>query len=283
MYSPEFAPQVSIQTEAPGLTPEQIEALVTQPIEWRTRGSDPAIFIHPRTLRRHRNLRSGKQALLRDRGLVAERFAVSTATSRRDPAAADAAEPRPAPFSFSGSHPTSAPLWICAPLPIGPCGRGCWPFRVSQKLVFGGETRSIQVAVNPDELIRYNLRFNEVLGAARRLPGIAARFIDTANQRIRARASRLKQTRHRPRVLVSEGALSLRLGNVADVVDAPEPPIGGPPGGGQGVILVVSAQYGADALEVTRLVEDTLADFTMGTRAGWCSASCRSFFVPRIS
>ena len=82
---PEFAPpQVSIQTEAPGLTPEQIEALVTQPIENAINGvpgvrtlrsssihnpiaatitMEAAIFIHPRTLRRHRDLRSGKRRL----------------------------------------------------------------------------------------------------------------------------------------------------------------------------------------------------------------------------
>lgn len=67
---PEFAPpQVSIQTEAPGLTPEQIEALVTQPIENAINGV-PGV----RTLRSSSiqglsvvtvifNLRSGKRHL----------------------------------------------------------------------------------------------------------------------------------------------------------------------------------------------------------------------------
>jgi Cu/Ag efflux pump CusA len=37
---PEFVPaQVSIQTEAPGLTPDQVESLVTRPIEAAVNGS----------------------------------------------------------------------------------------------------------------------------------------------------------------------------------------------------------------------------------------------------
>ena len=124
------------------------------------------------------------------------------------------------------------------------------------------------MAVHPDELIRYNLGFNEVLGAARKATAIrGAGFIDTANQRIvfQSEGQSLEADDIARTVLVSEGALSLRLGNVADVVDAPEPPIGGAAIMGQpGVILVVSAQYGANTLEVTRLVEDTLADLRWG-------------------
>ena len=40
------------------------------------------------------------------------------------------------------------------------------------------------MAVHPDELIRYNLGFNEVLGAAEGYRNRGAGFIDTANQRI---------------------------------------------------------------------------------------------------
>src|SRR5262249_28138713 len=66
-------------------------------------------------------------------------------------------------------------------------------------------------------------------------------------------------------VVTSEGPLSLRLGNVAAVTDAPEPAIGGAAIMGRpGVILVGSAQYGANTLEGTRRVEDALAELRRG-------------------
>ena len=268
---PEFAPpQVSIQTEAPGLTPEQIEALVTQPIENAINGV-PGV----RTLRS-----SSIQGLsvvtvifdpasdiYRDRQLVAERLAIA---AQQLPAGTQ--PPAMTPLTSSTSTVLVLGLtsdkrslmdlrtiadWTLRPRLLAVPG-------ITKVSVFGGETRSIQVAVHPDELIRYNLGFNEVLGAARKATGIrGAGFIDTANQRIvfQSEGQSLKADDIARTVLVSEGALSLRLGNVADVVDAPEPPIGGAAIMGQpGVILVVSAQYGANTLEVTRLVEDTLAD-----------------------
>src|SRR5262245_37943127 len=77
---PEFAPpQVSIQTEAPGLTPEQVEILVTRPIENAINGVSGV-----------QNLRSTSiqglsvvtvffgpsSDIYRDRQVVAERLAV---------------------------------------------------------------------------------------------------------------------------------------------------------------------------------------------------------------
>jgi multidrug efflux pump subunit AcrB len=62
-------------------------------------------------------------------------------------------------------------------------------------------------------------------------------------------------------VLLSQGAASVTLGNVADVVEAPEPPIGGAAVQGRpGVILNVSEQYAANTVEVTKGVEAALQD-----------------------
>jgi CzcA family heavy metal efflux pump len=65
--------------------------------------------------------------------------------------------------------------------------------------------------------------------------------------------------------LFSHGAASVTLSNVADVIEAPEPPIGGASIQGKpGVILNVAEQYAADTVEVTKRVETALEELRPG-------------------
>jgi len=272
---PEFAPpQVGIQTEAPGLTPEQIEILVTQPIENAINGVSGVQTLRSSSIQGLSVITvmfDPASDIYRDRQVVAERLAVA---SQQLPAGTH--PPTMTPLTSSTSTVLVVGLtsdkrslmdlrtiadWILRPRLLAVWG-------ITKVSVFGGETRSIQVQVHPDELIRYNLGLNDVLAAARKATGIrGAGFVDTPNQRIvvQSEGQSLKPDDIARTVLVSEGPLSLRLGNVADVVDAPEPPIGGAAIMGRpGVILVVSAQYGANTIEVTRLVEDALTELRPG-------------------
>jgi len=142
---------------------------------------------------------------------------------------------------------------------------------VASVTIFGGDKRSIQVQVHPDELIRYQLTLNDVLTAARRSTGVrGAGFIDTQNQRIvfQSEGQSLKPDDIARTVLLSRGAASITLGNVADVVDAPEPPIGGAGIEGRpGVILNVAEQYAADTLKVTQKVEVALEELRPALQA----------------
>ena len=62
-------------------------------------------------------------------------------------------------------------------------------------------------------------------------------------------------------VVAHHNGLSLRLKDVASVVEGPEPKVGDAQIMGQrGVILLVSSQYGANTMEVTRAAEDALAE-----------------------
>lgn len=108
---------------------------------------------------------------------------------------------------------------------------------------------------------------NEVLNAAAHATGIrGAGFIDTANQRIvlRSEGQSITPEDLGHTVLVNKGDASVTLANVASVVEAPEPPIGGAAiGDTTGVQLVLSEQYEANTVEVTQRVEAVLADLQM--------------------
>src|SRR3981189_3870395 len=75
---PNFAPpQVSVQTEAPGLSPEQVEVLVTQPVENAINGVPGIESLRSRSIQGLSDttvvFRSGTD-IYRDRQFVAERL-----------------------------------------------------------------------------------------------------------------------------------------------------------------------------------------------------------------
>ena len=275
---PEFAPpQVGIQTEAVGLTSEQVEILVTRPIENAINGVPGIQTLRSTSIQGLSVVTvffSPSSDIYRDRQVVAERLAVA---AQRLPQGVQ--PPAMTPLTSSTSVVLVAGLTSDKRSLMDLRTTANWTVRlrllavpgVANVTVFGGDERSIQIQVHPDQLIRYDLSLNDVLTAARRATGVrGAGFIDTKNQRIvfQTEGQSLKPDDIAHTVLLSQGAASVTLGNVADVVEAPELPIGGAAIDGKaGVILNVSEQYGANTVEVTKAVEAALDELRSGLQA----------------
>jgi CzcA family heavy metal efflux pump len=272
---PEFAlPQVSIQTEAVGLTPEQVEILVTRPIENAVNGAPGVEKLRSSSIQGLSVVTvffASSSDIYRDRQVVAERLAAAT---QELPQGIE--PPIMTPLTSSTSRMLVIGLTSQKRSLRELRDVADWTVRlrllavpgVASVTVFGADKRSIQIQVHPDELIRFGLALEDVVSAARRATGVrGAGFVDTTNQRIvfQTEGQSLTPDDIGRTVLLSHGAASVTLGNVADVIEAPEPPIGGASIQGKpGVILNVAEQYAADTVEVTKRVETALEELRPG-------------------
>lgn len=272
---PEFAPPVvTIQVEAPGLAPEQVETLVTQPVENAINGVAGIEALRSSSIQGLALIVvtfDPKSDIYRDRQVLAERLAT---VAGQLPQGVQAPVMTPLTSSTSvvlviGLSSDTRPLMALRTL-------ADWTLKqrllavpgVAKVAVFGGDVKQYQIQVRSQSLVRYGLAFEDVLAAARRASGIrGAGFIDTPNQRIvlqtQGQSLTAAEIAHTPLVRGSGAGVSLavRLGDVARVVEAPEPPIGAATVQGQPAVqLVISDQYGANTLEVTRNVEKALAE-----------------------
>ncbi len=266
---PEFAPPiVEIQTEAPGLSSEQVEALVTIPLENVLTG-----IPHVEAVRSKSVLGLSQVVLvlghgadhLQVRQLVQERVA---AEARQLPGVA-----RPPvilqPLSstsrvmkigvwsktLSQRDLTILALWTIRPKLMSVPG-------VANVAIWGQRDRQFQVLVNPDRLRAEGLSLDSVVRAA----GDAAvletgGFLDTPNQRLAVRhVSPILEPEDLARMVVAfRGGAPIRLGDVADVTIGSPPPIGDAViNDGPGLLLIVEKQPEGNTLEVTRQVEQAL-------------------------
>jgi CzcA family heavy metal efflux pump len=268
---PEFVPaQAEVQAEAPGLAPEDVERLVTQPLENAINGGANITAVRSESIQGlsvvHVVFEEGTD-IFRDRQLLAERVAqaapllpAGAKTPVLGPMTSSTMDLLKMGFTSDKLDPTTLRTlveWTVRPRLLAVPG-------VARAIVFGGGRREIQIQLDPDKLKAYDVSLSDVVTAATAATGIrGAGFIDTPNQRVLLADAGVASTPEQlAQVALSqhEGA-NLRLGDIATVTYAPEPRFGDARVQGRpDVLLSMGSQYGANTLEVTRNVEAALAE-----------------------
>ena len=266
---PNFTPPLAVvDTEAPGLSPEQVAALVTQPIQNALSGIAGLQAMRSRSIQGLSvitlTFHNGTD-IYRDRQIVAERLntvAGQLPLSVRAPfltplTSATGVVQVLGLTSDTRSLMTLRTLadWLLKPQLLSIPG-------VANVAIYGGQVRELQIQVEPEKLVRFGLTFQDVVRAAQRATGVrGAGFLEDANQRIaiRTEGQSITAAQLANVVILRHQGADVRLGDVAQVAAAPAPAIGGATIGGKpGVILNVEEQYGANTLAVTRVLKDRL-------------------------
>ncbi len=272
---PEFAPpSVTVQTEAPGLNPEQVEVLVTQAVEGAVNGLPGLASLRSNAIQGvsvvTATFRAGTD-IHRARQLVGERLAGVAGRLPQGVAA-----PTMTALTSSTSAILLAGLTSDSRSLMDLRTVADWRVRlrllavpgVGEVLVYGGDVRSIRIQVRPQDLVRFRIGLADVLAAGRKATGVrGAGFIDTVNQRItlQTEGQSVTPAAVARTVLINEGGASVVLGDVADVVNGPEPAISAALVDGKpGVLMMIGAQYGANTVEAAAGVEAALAELRPG-------------------
>jgi len=268
---PEFVPaQVSIQTEAPGLTPDQVETLITRPIEAAVNGTPALAALRSESIPGlsvvSLDFRSGADPR-RAHQDVAERLASVAALL---PAGAEA--PKLSPLTSSTMDVLKIGIvsdtldgfalrdladWSLKPQLLAVPG-------VARVNVFGGDVRQLSITPDLEKLEAYGLGLGDVADAARAALALrGAGFVDLAAQRvlIESPVPEPDPAALAAAVVTVRNGVPLTLGDVARVEFAAALRAGDAlVQGRDGVLLTISSQFGANTMDVTRALDAALAD-----------------------
>ena len=277
---PEFSPKaVIVQTEAPGLTTEQVEAWVTRPIEHGLAGLLGLDHVRSESIEGLSVVTAvfteGSDRL-RIRQFVSERL-----TTVREQLPAGVSAPVVVPFASSSAtvrtigiqardgdllalrdlvDTTLVPQLLAVP-------------GVADVNVFGGGQRLLEIRFDDEALRRHGLgvdALRQALAAALddRLPLGA---VDNVNQRLSLRwaSATLAPEALRALVVATRAGQVLTLGEVAEVGYAESLPIGAAQIGGEpAIVMMIIAQYGANTLTVSNRLREVLTrlESSLGTQ-----------------
>lgn len=268
---PDFVqPQAVIQTEAPGLSPEQVEALITQPVEGVIGGvanvesmrsqSIQGLSIITILFREDSDVFVTRQMLTEQLGAVAGELPEGVGP------------PKLTPLTSSTMDLLKVGLVSDTKTPMELRAFADWTMRprlqavpgVASVGIMGGEVRQLQIQIDPNRMMTLDVSLDELLAAAREATGTrGAGFVETDNQRItlQTEGQSLNPDQLGQVVLRRRAGNIIRLKDVAHVTEAPELKFGDVLIQGRtGVLVKLLSQYGANTMEVTEAVEEALAE-----------------------
>jgi len=281
-------PRVVIMTEAPGMAPEEVETLITFPLETTLNGATGV-----------QDVRSSSGVglsviyvefdwgtnIYNDRQIVNERVAL--VADQLPPGVT----PQLAPISSIMGQIQIIGMYSeggkTPPLELRTLAD--WVVRqrlltipgVSQVIVMGGERKQFQVLVDPNDLLRYGVTLHEVKEALRESnQNTAGGYLDQQgpNELLVRSLGRVKTVDEISRIVVAHrDGQSVRLSQVARIVEGPQVKRGdssaftrtetGQFDGGPAVVLTINKQPNADTREVTEAVNEALEELKVSLPA----------------
>ncbi len=295
---PEFAPPlVEIQTEAPGISTEDVESLISVPIENAVNGIPFVKAVRSKSVLGLSSVRlifANGTDLLMARQLVQERIAL---VAPQLPIVAR--PPVILPPLSSLSRCMKIGLWSDTKNQMDMTVLTKWTIRprlmsvsgVANVAVWGEKDPQLQVIADPDRLRANGITLDALMQAVRDATAVGSGgFVDTPNQRLALRhipavltpeqlgnmvlafrnsgatnSSVATPNVLRPATTPTQAGSPIRIRDVAEVVVDFAPPIGNAIINNQpGLLLIVEKQPWANTLAVTRGVEKAMAELKPG-------------------
>jgi CzcA family heavy metal efflux pump len=267
-------PTITILTESGGLSPEEVEALVTTPIERSVNGSGQVVRVRSTSAVGLSVVwveLAWDADLVRERQLVVERLQLA---KEQLPAGIN---PVLAPIAsimgeimllaVQSDDERTSPLelrsladWVIRPRLLTQSG-------VAQVTVMGGGEKQFQVEVDPAKLLAHGVTFEEVeRTAAMAQANTTGGFLDrgTAEYLIRNLARVTTPAGLADTAIRREGPVPIRIGDVAEVRIGKAPARGDAGmNGAPAVILAIQKQPGASTVDLTRRLEKDLSQLEL--------------------
>ena len=268
---PEFLPPaVSVQTEAPGFAPEQVEQLVTRPIESAISGAPSLISMRSDSIPGLSVVRlqfADGTDLFNARQSITERVGQLGGTLPEG-----GGPPKLSPLASSTKNLLMIGLtsetvdaatlrdratWLLTPRLLAVPG-------VANIGIYGGQVRQIQIQPDLEKLTSYGFSIDELAEAARTaVPLRGAGFIDSKNQRVllQTPAPSIDPAAIGATVVAVRSGTPILLRDVASVTQGAKPRLGDAQiMATPGVVLWLSNQRGTNTLSTTKSVEAALAN-----------------------